>query len=379
MKNTREKILWGVAVVVFVVGLYGLYLRFTQGHAGANYGSYVPWGLWISAYTMLAGASAGAFGLAAVIFMFRLENHYRLARLAILVALGAFAGAMLNVWLDLGHPWRAWKLLFQTSTASVMGWMAWFYTIYGILLVVGLWQTRKGIVPKFMMRFAVVVFFFAIAFAGAEGALFGVVGSRAVWESGLTPILFLVEGALFGVGLVTACAYLFDELTSTAAKRLGQAMLALLVTLVVLEWAEYSTGLYASVPAKSYTLQTIISGPYWWIFWGFHLGLGVVLPGLLLWFDKGQRLWLTALAGALIAVMGLASKLNLVVPALAQEELKGLADAFTGPGLTFTYFPSLMEWLVWGWTIALGGLVVLIGYRLFALSVQVKSQEMEAM
>lgn len=379
MKNTREKILWGVAVVVFIVGLYGLYLRFTQGHAGANYGSYVPWGLWISAYTMLVGASAGAFGLAAVIFMFRLEPYYRLARLSLLIALGAFAGGMLNAWLDLGHPWRAWELFFQTSATSIMGWMAWFYTIYGILLLAGLWLTRNGVIPKFMTRFAVLAFFFALTFAGAEGALFGVVGSRPVWESGLTPILFLVEGALFGVGLVTACAYIFDELTAVTARRLGQTMLALLAVLVVLEWAEYSTGLYAAVPAKSFTLQTIISGQYWWVFWILHIGLGIVVPGLILLFNRSQQLWLTATAGALVAAMGLASKLNLVVPALAQEELKGLAGAFTGPGLIFTYAPSLMEWLVWGWTIALGGLVVLIGYRLFALSVQVKSQEMEAM
>jgi molybdopterin-containing oxidoreductase family membrane subunit len=77
---------------------------------------------------------------------------------------------------------------------------------------------------------------------------------------------------------------------------------------------------------------------------------------------------LTGIAGGLIAAMGLATKLNLVLPALAQEELDGLAQAFTGPGLTFTYFPSLMEWLVWLGTLGLAGLIVLVGYRLFRLS-----------
>jgi molybdopterin-containing oxidoreductase family membrane subunit len=151
----------------------------------------------------------------------------------------------------------------------------------------------------------------------------------------------------------------------------------LLGALVVLEWAEYSTSLYAAVPAKSQTLQTIISGPYWWVFWIFHVGLGIVLPGLLLLFGRGQLLG-TAIAGALIGAMGLASKLNLVVPALVQEELDGLTHAFSGPGLTFTYFPSPMEWLVWVWTVGLAGLIVLVGYRLFALSKPVigVSQEM---
>jgi molybdopterin-containing oxidoreductase family membrane subunit len=149
--------------------------------------------------------------------------------------------------------------------------------------------------------------------------------------------------------------------------RLGWVLLGLLGVLVVLEWAEYSTGLYAATPAKSQTLQTIISGPYWWVFWIFHIALGIVLPAVLLLFGRGQLL-LTASAGALIGAMGLASKLNLVVPALAQEELDGLTQAFSGPGLTFVYFPSTMEWLVWVWTVGLAALVVLVGYRIFALS-----------
>lgn len=361
-----QKIAWGVALVVFVAGLVGLYQRFALGHQGANYGSYVPWGLWIAAYTMLVGASAGAFALAALIYTFKIESYYRLAWLATLVALAAFVAGMINVSLDLGHPFRAWKLILQTSTNSVMGWMAWFYLIYGILLVVGLWLTRNGQVPKFMQQFGWLAFIFAVMFAGAEGALFGVIGARGVWESGLTPILFLVEGSLFGLGLTVAAAFLFDELKSTLATRLGQVLLVLLAALIVLEWAEFSTGLYAAVPGKSHTLQTILTGPYWWVFWIFHVGLGVVLPAVLLLFGRSTPL-AVATAGLLVGAMGLASKLNLVVPALAQEELEGLSTAFTGPGLSFVYFPSSMEWLVWLWTIGLAMLLVLAGHRVLGL------------
>jgi protein NrfD len=370
--NWIQWVAWALTIVCLAAGAYGLYLRFTEGHAAASYGSYVPWGLWIAAYVALIGPSAGAFGFAAVIFTLRKTEYYGLARLAMLVAFGAFAAGMTNVWLDLGHPFRFWKLMTQTSWTSIMGWMSWFYVIYGLLLVVGLFLTRKGVIPKFMERFSWIAFLFAIAFAGAEGALFGVVGARALWESGLTPILFLVEAALFGVGLVAAGALIFGAMNQQAARMLGVVMLILLGVLLLLEWAEYTTALYASVPAKTSAVMTILTGPYWWVFWGLHLGLGVVLPGLLLLFDRGNVL-LTGIAGALIAAMGLATKLNLVLPALAQEELEGLAHAFTGPGLTFSYFPSTMEWLVWLGTLGLGGLIVLVGYRLFSLATPTRS------
>jgi protein NrfD len=174
-QNWLQWVAWILTVVCLAAGAYGLYLRFTEGHAAANYGSYVPWGLWIAAYVALIGASAGAFGFAAVVFTLRKTEYYGLARLAMLVALGAFAAGMTNVWLDLGHPFRFWKLLVETSWTSIMGWMSWFYVIYGLILVVGLFLTRNGVIPKFMERFSWLAFLFAIAFAGAEGALFGVV------------------------------------------------------------------------------------------------------------------------------------------------------------------------------------------------------------
>jgi protein NrfD len=372
MNKKVQRVVWFLVIVAFLVGLVGLYQRFATGHRAADYGSYVPWGLWIAAYTMLIGASAGAFALTSIIFIFRWERYYPLARLAMLVALATFAAGMLNVALDLGHPFRSWKLFTQTGFSSVMGWMSWFYLIYGVLLLAGLWLTRGNRLPRLMQRFAFLTFFFAVVFAGAEGALFGVVGARPAWESGLTPVLFLVEGALFGVALVVATSYLFNVLTPELARNLGYGLLALLGILLLLEWAEFSTGLYAAVPAKQAALQSVLSGPYWWVFWIFHLALGVVVPALLLLFASGRPLP-AALAGALIGSMGLASKLNLVLPSLTHEELSGLSAAFTGPGLTFSYFPTTMEWLVWLWTLALAGLIVLVGYRLFALAEPISS------
>lgn len=362
-----QPLAWIVALACCVAGVYGLMLRFDQGHAAAAYGSYVPWGLWIAAYVAFIGSSAGAFAFAAVVLMVRQEEYYPVARLAILVALAAFAVGMTNVWLDLGHPLRAWKLLLQTSWTSIMGWMSWFYVLYGLMLLLGLVASIRGQIPAFVQRWAFLAFLFAILFAGAEGALFGVIGARAVWESGLTPILFLAEAGLFGIGLVMVTAFIFNQLSPRIAQRLGTVALIFLGIVVVLEWAEYSTGLYAAVPAKSQTLQTILAGPYWWVFWGLHLGLGIVVPALLLFFGRGKVLF-TAIAGGLIASMGLATKLNLVIPALAQEELEGLAHAFTGPGLTFAYFPSFMEWLVWLGTLGLGGMIVLLGYWVFGLA-----------
>ena len=166
-----ERLAWLLAGVAASAGLVGVVWRFSAGHAAADYGSYVPWGLWVAAYITFVGASAGAFAFAAFIFSTRRLELYRLAVLAMLVALGTFVAGMVNVWLDLGHPFRAWRLLTNTSVGSVMGVMAWFYAIYGVILVGGLWSARKGAVPRIMERYAWLAILFAVVFAGAEGSL----------------------------------------------------------------------------------------------------------------------------------------------------------------------------------------------------------------
>lgn len=79
--------------------------------------------------------SAGAFLLASGILAFRIKALKAVVRPALLLAAATFIGGMLSVVLDLGHPLRAWRLILATGFSSVMGWMAWFYTAYFIVLL----------------------------------------------------------------------------------------------------------------------------------------------------------------------------------------------------------------------------------------------------
>ncbi len=408
-----------LALIGFIVGTYGLWDRITNGHAHAAYGSYVPWGLWVSLYIYLVGLSAGAFLFSTLIYVFNIHRSGKTAavatmpvstadgsafglhrledigKLALFTSLVTLFGAMFAIWMDLGHPDRAWKLLLQTNFRSVMGWMLWFYTAYFILLLLEFWLamrvdlvewSKKSILARFLtfgrqdlsvaavnsdrriLRILGSIGVpLAIAFHGGVGALFGVVGARPYWNSGLTPIMFIVGALLSGGALLTLLVALFASENEPENREqlvlfLGRIVLGLLALDVLMEWAEYSVSYYAAIPAHADALRMVLFGPYWWVFWIVHVGLGIVIPAFLLIFNR--RSWVaTTIACFLIVFTFISVRLNIVIPALVLPELEGLQNAFTGPGLIFTYFPSLTEWLFSIWVVSLSVLVFLAGLK----------------
>ncbi len=393
MKKQTLTIFWIIAGAGFIAGGYGLWDRLANGHANAAYGSYVPWGLWVAEYIYFIGLSAGAFLLSTLVYVFNVRRLEKVGKLALLTALVTLLAAMFLIWMDIGHPERAWKLMFNTNFNSIMGWMIWLYTAYFILLLAELWFAMRGDLASWSSRSALARFLtfgrrdsseaaltadrrtlrvlgsigvpLAVAFHGGVGALFGVLGSRPFWNSGITPIVFLVGALLSGGALLTFVAALFDPDRGTADHRglvlfLGNIVLALLALDVLLEWAEYSITYYSAIPASVDPLRMVLFGPHWWVFWGVHVGLGVVIPAILLVAGKHTP-GKIAVAGLLIAVTFIAVRLNIVIPALVTPELQGLEQAFTGPGLTFAYFPSATEWLFGLWSASLAALVFLAG------------------
>lgn len=405
----RQLILWILALIGLAVGSYGLWDRFANGHVNAAYGSYVPWGLWVAMYVYLVGLSAGAFLFSTLVYVFNFrpttgaspagdDGHGAMeavGKLALFTALITLFAAMFCIWLDLGHPARAWKMLLQTNFGSVMGWMLWFYSAYFVLLLVEFWLAiRADLVRRAAHSGLARVLTFgsrdvspeatardrrrlrilgslgvplAIAFHGGVGALFGVVGARPFWNSGITPIMFLVGALLSGGALLTFLVSILGPGVGTRQHRdtvmlFGKIVLGLLAFDILLEWAEYSVLYYASIPAHADALRLVLFGQYWWVFWVIHLALGIVVPAVLL--VAGRRsVAMVGTAGLLIAATFLSVRLNIVIPALALPEIEGLERAFSGPGLTFHYFPTATEWLVVVWVVSFAALVFLAGLR----------------
>ena len=384
-RPTIKHLVVGAWFLLLLVGLAGVGLRLVTGEELVGYGSYVPWGLWVALYAWFVGVSTGAFMLFALGEVFGIERLRASGRPALVVSLAGIVSGLVIIGLDLGHFERFWHVYVYGNPQSLMAWEIALYSAFVVLLAVTFVLAfkndiaalvgRRGAIGKvaaflrlgklggrrpeetgWLGPLALTGGILAFVVSGATGALFGAIGARPYWHTGLLPLLFVAAAFLSAAAvLAVLAAAVPGPARSRETAFLGRLTLGLLGVTLLIEWADVSVAFYSSNLAAWDAYKLALTGPYWWVFWLVHLLAGIAVPIVLLaW--KPRSLGAVAIAGGLVAMTLVALRLNVVIPGLAVPQIEGLDEAFVESGLTLTYFPSLVEWLV-----ALFGAAIFIG------------------
>jgi molybdopterin-containing oxidoreductase family membrane subunit len=390
-----KRLFWISGAVLFALGLVGWYDRFAHGLLNVNFGSVVPWGLWEAGYIYFIGLSAGSFLISSLVYVFNVKRFERIGRLAVFTAIVTLVLALLLVWAGLGHMVRVWHVLAYANFKSPMAVIIWLYSTYFLLLIAESWFLLrrdfvmgagapgvKGLVYRLVTLgsadrseaaaardrrvvrvLATIGVPLATMFHGGVGALFGVVAARPHWHSGMFPILFLLSALVSGGALLTVITAIFQDgwrRNRETVLALGQMVLGLLLLDVLFQISEMLIAFYGGIPGHLAALRLVIGGPFWWVFWGWQLVVGTLIPVLLLALPTRRDPRWVSFAGLLIAAGFLGVRLNIVIPGLAVEEVRGLSQAIASARMTTNYFPSATEWLVTLGVVGLG--LLLFGF-----------------
>ncbi len=360
-----RQLLWILIAIALVIGAWGLFQRITQGHEMAGYGNYIVWGLWTSMYLYFVEIAAGVYILITLAFLYGVQPLARWLRLGIFIALVSLMAGLLHIFLDLGHPWRFWKVFASPSFTSVMTFMVWTYALFGLLLLVQLYVEFTSGDERLLRVLGIIGLPLAVAFSGGVGALFGVQGARPFWHVGMFPISFLITALASGTAVLAfVAAFLLPKLEDREAliRQLSRLLLIFVVAEALFLFADYSISLYGALPHNVAAVLLVIAGPHWWAFWIIQVLIGLVLPAVILFHPRwSQQIPAVGLAGLMVAFGFTAVRLNIVVPGLAVPEIEALRTAYFGPHLSFYYFPTLAEWAVTIGITALAGLLFLVG------------------
>lgn len=394
MTRKWEKNLIALAIIGLVVGSWGMYQRLIYGHIPMNYGSFVPWGLWVAFDLFFLGLTAGAFLITILTYVFRIKLLANLGPLAVFTVLVTLMSEFLIISMDLGHPFRTYRFLISPNFGSMLFWLVFFITAMWIIYVPWLYfllrgylvewgndETRPGhgfyrflaggktvYTPqdqerdhrrsRFLSYLSLPI---GVIFFGAHGALFAILHNRPIWNSAMLPLIFIMAALLSGGALITFLAYLYQP-DDKLIHPLGHVVLLILLSFLFLEALQIFVGYQSRITGIVTSLDLIIRGPYWWAFWIVHILIGSAIPAFLL-IRYGDNSRMVATACFLIIITFLAVRLNYLIPDMAVYKLEGLQNTFFHQRLRPDYVPNVNEWLVSVWVISLGLLAFVLGTR----------------
>ncbi len=378
-------ILW---VAALAAGAFGVYQLLAEGHKATATGSYIPWGLWVALYIFFVESAAGMHLASTLGTVYGWRPFVRILKLNLFLALIFAGGGLFLIWMDLGRPERLWEFYFRPNFSSPMNVMAWIYVAFMLLQVGQLawefWADRQRARGRFLTPADEERVFkvrralgylgvpVAVALSAGVGFLVGSPASQLFYQVGLYPLHFLATALASGAAILALVAALFlarrDDEMRTLAVVAGRLVLVGVAFEALFIFFDFFVSLYGGVPRLTQSVEAVMTGPYAWSFWLLQVGIGMVIPFLILLNPRlsGQPGWIAG-AGLMVVFGFVMVRINAVLPAFVAPQVEGLPSAFTGSRLSVEYFPSVTEWLV---AVFVGSIVLglfYLGYRLLPL------------
>lgn len=375
VRVTNRLVAWiAFLIILILIGVYGFSQTLLEGHWRT--GLEVPamggavWGLYVTNYIFLIGASAGGFIIAASAHIFNVEKYKPISTLATLLALIIILLPPIFIAADLGRPDRMLHVAYPTpNPRSPLFYVLLTLTLYIILLVVEAWfSMRRRLAVKrrwltlgfddlseysierderILRVLSSVGLPLAVLVHSVTGWIFGLMKSRPFWFSPLMAPIFLSSALVSGVALlIFVCivvkrfaGFRIEEDTISDLARLLFMMIPIDIFFLLIE---VLTVAYAHEPTDMRPLLFLLVGSNAPLFW-FELIAGALLPFVILASPRYRRSARLLTLTSLLILAGIwLKRWNLLMAGtLFTHEWFGWAEYPIG-----SYTPTWVEWSV---------------------------------
>jgi molybdopterin-containing oxidoreductase family membrane subunit len=367
-KSRSYKLLVAVLAALALLGLVSFGVSYIQGHQVFGANNAVPWGMPIILFVYFIGLSAGSLILSSLTYVFGQEQYKPIARIAVFTAILLIFAAMVFIFVDLGRPEKFWRLFMffylnnMTSMFAINGILYGGYFILS-LIYFGFIVANK---PKYTRIIGTIAVIWAVMVHTGTGTIWGVVGTREIYSSPIKPFEFLAAAITSGTGLlilVVTAALKFANRIIDKKLLLSLARLLAIVIIVLLVMVFFDKLIHAYFPAREGTMF-LFTGPYWWLFWCLQIGMGIVIPLLILFHPRaGKSVKGVLIASASVVIGVLGERTALVIPGTAQVQqlYPGTIEGIWGTVGTFSI--TFWETALSVGIIALAALLFVLGLK----------------
>lgn len=344
----------GLFGLVSVIGVLAAYYMEHNGHWVTGMSNQIIWGTPHVFAIFLIVAASGALNVASISSVFAKTAYKPLARLSGMLAIALLAGGLVVLLLDLGRPDRLIVAMTQFNFVSIFTWNIFLYTGFMGIVGIYLWTMMDRPYNKLTKKAGMAAFIWRLILTTGTGSIFGFLIAREAYDSALLAPMFVIMSFSFGLAfflLVLMGSYKYtqrdlgDYIVNRLKNLLGVFVAAVFYFVVVY----HITNLY-SADHRDITLFILTDGGvYTFLFWVVQMGLGTLLPLLLLYGPTGKNRTMIGLACALIILGGMAQLYVIIVggQAYPMHLFPGMQESSSFyDGVVASYTPSLPEFLL---------------------------------
>jgi Ni/Fe-hydrogenase subunit HybB-like protein len=371
-RSARYMALLGGLLVLVALGLLASVLKGTYGHHITGMNNQVVWGLPHIFAIFLIVAASGALNAASFASVFGRVAYKPLARVSALLAMTLLIGGLVILVLDLGRPDRLVVAMTHYNFKSIFAWNIFLYTGFLAVVAVYLWFMMENRMNRYVPIAGYAAFLWRLILTTGTGSIFGFLVAREAYDAAILAPLFVAMSFSFGMAvfiLVVLASFLGTgrPLGDLILRRMKNLLGIFVAGVLYFVLVYHLTNLYATRLHGIEAFLLLHGGIYTFLFWVVQLGIGSVLPLVLLFHPAwSQSRRVIASAAGLVIVGGLAQLYVIVIGGQAYP-----LDLFPGhdmsssffDGVVASYVPSLPELML-----GVGG--VGFAFLLFALALK---------
>ncbi|UCD25471.1 MAG: polysulfide reductase NrfD [Gemmatimonadota bacterium] len=252
------------------------------------------WHSEIPLYLFLGGIVAGIMILSGLWHLLRpADERSRALSMLPWASPVLLSAGMFFLWLDLEHPFNAWRFYLSFKLGSPMSWGAWILLLIYPASILLAWvgspaDVRQGCIKR-LARFpsfdrwsswsearvkplAAANVILGAALGIYTGVLLGTMAARPLWNSAILGPLFLVSGLSTGAAFLLL--YRLADKERVALSKIDMGLIVVELLLITL----WFIGLASGGAAARAAVWQFFGGPYTAAFWTLVIALGLVTP-----------------------------------------------------------------------------------------------------
>ncbi|MGD8421796.1 MAG: polysulfide reductase NrfD, partial [Gammaproteobacteria bacterium] len=317
--NSRYRVLLTVLFIVVLAGFAAAHQMDTEGHHITGMTNQVVWGLPHVFAIFLIIAASGALNVASISSVFGKQAYKPLARFSAVLAITLLIGGLAILMLDLGRPDRLIVAMTHYNFKSIFAWNIFLYIGFMVVVAVYLWLMMERRMQPYSKRAGILAMIWRLILTTGTGSIFGFLVAREAYDTAVLAPMFVILS--FSIGLAVLALLLMlcfrldgRDIDDALIGRLGRLLGIFVAAVFYFVLVYHLTKLYGTQYHGFERFILLDGGIYSWLFWCGQIGIGTLLPLLLVyrrrWQGSGKML---AVACAAVIAGGFAQLYVIII------------------------------------------------------------------